>query len=126
MDKDISQMIEIARRVRQGYTLSPNFFTAAMEYIFQRLPLEERGINIDGEKLTDLRFADDVALVTSSVADMEIQLSDLDSESKKIGLKMHKGKTKYMTNYTTDDTIKIENHEIENVEEYKYLGQTLR
>ena len=46
-------------------------------------PLDERGINVDGEKLTDLRFADDVALITiSTVKDMEKQLNDLNKESK--------------------------------------------
>jgi len=88
--------------------------------------LEERGINVDGEKLTDLRFADDVALITSTVKDMETQLNDLNKQSKKVGLKMHKGKTKYMTNFKTEETINIEDHEIERVEEYKYLGQTLK
>ena len=39
---------------------------------------------------------------------------------------MPKGKTKYMTNLKTDETIKVEDQEIEKVEEYKYLGQTLR
>ena len=38
---------------------------------------------------------------------------------------MHKGKTKYMTNYDTLETISIENHQIEKVDKYKYLGQTL-
>ena len=97
-----------------------------MEAIFKKLPLDERGINVDGEMLTDLRFADDVALTTSTVKDMETQLNDLNKESKKVGLKMHKGKTKYMTNVATDEKIFIEDQEIERVEEYKYLGQTLK
>ena len=41
-------------------------------------------------------------------------------------LTMHKGKTKYMTNFKTNETIKVEDEEIEKVEEYKYLGQTLK
>ena len=49
---------------------------------------------MDGEYLTDLRFADDVALTTTSVKDMEVQLKGLNSKSKKIGLKIHKGKNK--------------------------------
>jgi len=126
LDKDVSQIITIDRGVRQGDTLSPKVFTTTMECIFKNIPLDERGINIDGEKLTDLRFADDVALIASSVKDMEVQLNDLNRESKKCGLKMHKGKTKYMTNYETIDTIKIEHSVVEKVDEYKYLGQTLK
>ena len=38
---------------------------------------------------------------------------------------MHKGKTKYMVNYDTEEAISIENHQIEKVDKYKYLGQTL-
>ena len=44
---------------------------------------------------------------------METQLNDLNKESKKVGLKMNKGKTKNMANFKTDDTIKFE--EIEKV-----------
>ena len=71
-----------------------------MEAIFKKLPLDERGINVEGERLTDLRFADDVALITSTVKDMETQLNDFYKESKKVGLKMHKGKTKYRIRYS--------------------------
>ena len=82
------------------------------------------GIEIDGETLTDLRFADDVALLTKTPQQMETQLNSLNNISKAFGLKMHKGKTKYMLNYPSQDKIHIENDEIERVEHYKYLGQT--
>ena len=57
---------------------------------------------------------------------METQLNNLDKESKKVGLKMLKRKTKYMTNFKTDETIKVKDQGIEKVEEYKCLGQTLK
>ena len=57
-------------------------------------------------------------LTTTSVKDMEVQLKSLNSESKKIGLKIHKGKTKFMTNYGTNEFIEIENEEIEKDESY--------
>ena len=125
IDNDISKTVRIERGVRQGDTLSPKIFTAAMEEIFKKADLQDQGINIDGEWLTDLRFADDVALTTRSVKDMEKQLNSLNIESKKVGLQMHKGKTKYMANYETQETISIENHQIEKVDKYKYLGQTV-
>ena len=49
------------------WTISPKLFTAAIQKVFKNSELESRGIEIDGERLTDLRFADDVALTTSSV-----------------------------------------------------------
>lgn len=126
IENDVSEIINIERGVRQGDTISPKVFTTAMEEIFRKLDLEERGININGERLTDFRFADDVALTTTSVKEMEIHLNRLNTESKKIGLKIHKGKTKFMTNFETDDTIAVENEEIEKVDGYKYLGQTVK
>ena len=41
-----------------------------------------------------------------------------------IGLKIHKGKTKYMTNMDTTDNIQKDWTEIEKVTSYKYLGHT--
>ena len=75
--------------------------------MFKNAQLEVKGINIDGEKLSNLRFADDVALTTEDVRDMEHQLITVSEESLKIGLKTHKGKTKFMTNIDTTDNIQI-------------------
>ena len=55
---------------------------------------------------------------------LESQMNTLNNISKTIGLKMHKGKTKFMINYPNQDSLCIENEEIEKVEHYKYLGQT--
>ena len=43
------------------------------------------------KKLSDLRFADGVALTTENVKDMEHQQNILNEESLNIGLKIHKG-----------------------------------
>lgn len=52
---------------------------------------------IDREKLTNLRFADDLVLVLESIEDM-MTLDDLRVESEKTSLKMNIRKTKIMTN----------------------------
>ena len=49
----------------------------------------------------------------------------INDESKLIGLKIHRGKTKYMTNFNTNKKIIVDNTEIEKVEEYRYLGQNI-
>ena len=72
-----------------------------------------------------LKFADDIAMTTTSVKDMAVQLKSLNSESKRIGLKIHKGKTKLITN-DTSESIAIENEQIEKAESNEYLGQTVK
>ena len=123
LDNLMSEQFNIKRGVRQGDPISPKLFTAAIEAIFQKADLVH-GLNVDGETLTNLRFADDVALLTEKTTQMELQLNDLYDASKEVGLKMHKRKTKYMTNFDSSNEIHIESERIEKVDSYKYLGQT--
>ena len=90
----MSTEFPIHRGVRQGDPLSPKLFTAVMDEVFKKAEISE-GVNVDGENLTNLRFADDVALVNET-KQMEKYLNNLNSESLKADLKIHKGKTKYM------------------------------
>ena len=54
-------------------------------------------------------------------------LNDLNRESFKVGLKMHKGKTRLMFNDKTQRrVIRVDNETLEVVEEYNYLGQILK
>ncbi|GFO50551.1 endonuclease-reverse transcriptase [Plakobranchus ocellatus] len=91
--------------------------------IFRKADLEH-GLNVDGETLANLRFADDVALITENVENVEEQLNVLNNISLESGLKMHKGKTRYMNNFESNKDITIDKEKIEKVESYKYLGQT--
>ncbi|GFO16705.1 endonuclease-reverse transcriptase [Plakobranchus ocellatus] len=102
-----SESCPIHRGVRQGDPISPKLFTAAIEMIFRKADLEH-GLNVDGKTLTNLRFADDVALVTEKVENMEEQLNVLNNISLESGLKMHKGKTKYMNNFESNKDITID------------------
>ena len=63
--------------------------------------------------MSNLRFADDVALTTEDVKEMEHQLNTVNEESLKIGLKTHKGKTECMTNIDIADNIQTNWTEIE-------------
>ena len=99
------------------------FLTAVMEEVFKKAEISE-GVNVDGENLSNLRFADDVALLNETSKQMEKHMNNLNSESMKVGLKIHKGKTKYMTNYADNEDILIGQQKIEKVTEFKYLGQT--
>ena len=95
-----SQICSTIRGVRQRNPYQQNY----SQQQYKNSNLEIRYIDIGGERLTDLRFADDVALTTNTVEDMEQQLNILNEKSKRVGLKIHRGKTKFMTNFATTQT----------------------
>ena len=61
MDSQVSEEIPILRGARQTDQISPKLFTAAIQEVFKNAQLDKNGINVDGEKLPNFRFAEDVA-----------------------------------------------------------------
>ena len=59
-----TEKIEIKRGVRQGDTIPPKLFTVTLDSIFRRLSWENKGVNIEGDFLNNLRFADDIFVCT--------------------------------------------------------------
>ena len=51
-------------------------------------------------------------------------LKSLNSESLKVSLNIHKGKTKYTTNHADSEDILIDHEKFEKVTGFKYFGQT--
>ena len=72
-----SNKINIARGVRQGYTISPKLFTAALESIFRRLTWETRGLQIDSEYLSHLRFANDILICANTPHELQTMLQKI-------------------------------------------------
>ena len=78
-------------------------------------------MEIDGEILTNRRFADDIFLCTETPQELQQMLQELSDESRRMGLKMNIAKTKVIV---VDNTpIHVNKVLIENVECYVYLGQ---
>ena len=75
-----SEKIRIKRGVRQGDTISPKLFTATLESIFRRLNWENKGVKIDGEFLSNLRFADDIFLCTEIQQELQQMPQELSDE----------------------------------------------
>ncbi|KAH7708923.1 endonuclease-reverse transcriptase [Aphelenchoides avenae] len=89
--------IPVCRGVRQGDTISPKLFTAALEEVFRQLNWENRrncGLTIDGRHLTHLRFADDIVLIGTYKADVQRRLHELNRASEAVGLRINRSKTK--------------------------------
>ena len=116
-----SEKIRIKRGVRQEDTITPKLFTATLESIFRRLNWENKGVKIDGEFLSNLRFAYDIFLCTATPQELQQMLQEQPDASRRMGLKMNIAKTKVIV---LDNTpISVNNVLIENVQGYVYLGQ---
>ena len=86
-----SGKINIMKGVRQGDTLSPVMLTAAVEESFRRMNIEA-GININGVRLSKLRFTDDIIQSAESAENLKDMLEDLNNKGKRDGMKLNKKK----------------------------------
>ncbi|CAG4950935.1 unnamed protein product [Colias eurytheme] len=121
---EVSRRIPVGRGVRQGDTISPKLFTAALEDVFKLLEWSEKGVSINGSMLSHLRFADDLVLFAKTPDDIKVMLEELHDASLAIGLRMNMLKTKFMSNSKNiTPAITIYGQNIDRVEEYVYLGQ---
>jgi hypothetical protein len=75
------------------------------------------------KKLDDLDFADDLALLAHTSAQMQEKTSKIAENSAKVGLHLNVAKTKVMKlNAKSNNPIKVGNEDIEEVEKFTYLG----
>ena len=134
----ISKPFEIQRGTKQGDPLSPAIFNAVLEMAFVDLVPKWRarrcGVLIgplaQNDRLCNLRFADDVLLVATSKRQLTIMLAELMEAVSKLGLVLHAGKTKILTNVTNEnsDYIIVKGQEVEGLKKEQstmYLGWSL-
>ena len=131
-----TEPFEITVGVMQGDTLAQFLFIIVLDYAL-RGELdgceEQLGFTISPRKskrqstvtLTDLDFADDIALLSDKIEQAQIILSRVQRECQKVALALNAKKTKYITyNIDTEGSALKTNDgtELEKVEDFKYLG----
>ena len=89
----------------------------------------EAGININGVRLSNLRFADDIILFAETEEKVKDMLEDLNNEGERDGMKLNKNKIKIMCNEVARSILRtgvmIDGKHLEEVTEYKYMGQDI-
>lgn len=106
--------------------MSPRLFTMVLKYAFKKFDWSCRGISVDGEKLNNLRFADDIVFITEDLGEAEEMLDELASATREIGLQINKNKTKFMTNLVFGGTMRLEDNNIEEVAQYRYFEHDIK
>nr|VZH90215.1 unnamed protein product [Spirometra erinaceieuropaei] len=126
---NLSQPFGIRSCVRQGCILSPILFNYAIDWILGRAPRESDGVEFSpGHRLTDLDYADDIALVASSFGDLQSMVSRVNEVAKSVGLSINAGKTKVFSSCIPDQEMAplgIDGCQLEEIDSFKYLGARL-
>jgi hypothetical protein len=91
-----------------------------------RLEWSDKGVPIDGKKLSNLRFADDILLISDTPEEMQIMLNELDAAGRSIGLTINRSKTEVMRNkFARLDPLTLEGSPLTETDHYIYLGRRL-
>lgn len=113
--------------MRQGCILSPKLFNIYTEDIFNNSNL--LGIKIAGKNITNLRYADDTALMAESEEALQRIVDEVKMKSLEKGLKMNTKKTKTMVisrnTSAPQVSVKVDGETLEQVQSFKYLSQTI-
>ena len=119
---------EVVSGVRQGCTMSGFLFLTVVDWVMRKTTEGPRnGIRWKlMDTLEDLDYADDIALLSSTKAQCQRKVNRLNKFAKETGLKINVKKTKTMRyNARSQEPIGIENNEVEEVENFTYLGACL-
>lgn len=121
--------IRILRGVRQGCVLSSLLFNLYAEQIFnEALENIEAGILINGEKLNNIRYADDTVVFADTLEGLQELIDKITTSSQKYGLDINASKTKFMIiskTYIPNCHIQSNHQPIERVSKYTYLGTNI-
>ncbi len=114
----------IEKGVKQEDPLSPNIFNSVLEEVFWKMNWEEKGIKINGQWMSNLRFADDIVLINQNADELKLMMMEDLCTCEKVGLKINSSKTKLLSN-RENVSLQVGNNITEQTMEYKYLGQTI-
>jgi hypothetical protein len=122
--KDLSQPFTVESGVKQGALLSPDMFNTVLDSSLTNALDEADGVRLDDDSpLTDLDYADDIALIAESPHQLQAQLERLASSAASMGLKINAEKTKVLFDARTPNApILLDGQALEEVDSFCYLG----
>ena len=78
LNKHLTKLFPIHKGVRQGACSSPTLFNLFPELLCRRMKREGKGIQIGLRRIDILFYADDLALIASSRANLQRQLQTME------------------------------------------------
>ena len=113
------------RSTSRLYILSSCLFNLYAEYIMRNIELEEAqdGIKIARRNISNLRYTDDITLMTKG-EELKSLLKKVKEESEKVGLKLNIQKTKIMAS-SPINSWEIDRITVETVTDFNFLGSKI-
>lgn len=122
---ELSEPFVVSTGVRQGDALSPLLFNIALEGIMRKIEKSGRADPWEDECLM-LAYADDVDIVGRTEQGVVEAFRSFSGAAARVGLDVNWDKTKYLVmsrpGRTRSASVRVLNHAIESVPEFKYLG----
>ena len=114
-------------RCKTSYILSPLLFLMVIAWVSKTSYKEPKSIQWTLQTiLEDFDFADDICMLSHRQQDIQHQATNLEEITKQTGLLINPQKTKTMRiNTTQTDKLTIKDTEVENVEQFTYLGSII-
>jgi len=122
---ELTNWFETLVGVLQGCVLSPLLFNIMLEVVMAlALDNKEIGATVSGFLCSNLRFADDIALLSEVADDLQSQITDLHRYSSRFGLRISTSKTEVLciSRFPPDFNIVIDNTVLGQVNQFTYLG----
>ena len=128
----VSDFFEVQTGVRQGCMLSPLLFLILIDYVMRIANERSRGGIQWGissgrvEYLDDLDYADDLAVLACTQAQIREKTEKVWQTARRVGLEINAPKTKVMCiNTTLDAPLTIAGETLECVDSFTYLGSVI-
>lgn len=123
----LTNSFEVSTGVRQGAIGSPILFNFVIDWILNTALQPEDGVDMGNSDLvTDLTFADDIALLAENQNAMQEMLNRVHDAASRVGMLISTAKTKAMScagNQVLN--LNLNGAPIEQVQSFKYLGSEI-
>ena len=135
VDGNSSDPFEVSTGVLQGDVLAPFLFIVLVDYLLKKATSDvdtgvvthpRRSRRYPARVINDLDFADDIALLESTMSQAQAQLNRTATAAKELGLIISVPKTEYMTaNCHPQPPLQVYGEAIKHVTDFKYLGSQM-
>ena len=131
VDGGLSDPFDVTTGVLQGDVLAPFLFVVLVDYLLKATSQLDSGVvthprrsrRHPAKSLNDLHFADDIALLESSISRAQAQLTKRAEAAANLGLVISAPKTEYMTgNCNPQPALQVYGDSTNHVSDFRYLG----